>query len=31
MNPSMNTQFAKNLKKKCPKPNKDDNAGEFLD
>nr|AHL39173.1 class III peroxidase [Populus trichocarpa] len=22
---------AKNLKKKCPKPNKDDNAGEFLD
>ena len=31
VDPSMNTQFAKNLKKKCSKPSKDDNAGEFLD
>ncbi|XP_031115255.1 peroxidase 66 [Ipomoea triloba] len=29
--PSMNPEFAETLKKKCPKPNKDKNAGEFLD
>ncbi|XP_041007946.1 peroxidase 66 [Juglans microcarpa x Juglans regia] len=29
--PSMNDEFAENLRKKCPKPNKDRNAGEFLD
>ncbi|XP_031263699.1 peroxidase 66-like [Pistacia vera] len=29
--PSMNVDFGQNLKKKCPKPNKDRNAGEFLD
>ncbi|GLT59479.1 hypothetical protein SLA2020_322930 [Shorea laevis] len=31
MDPSMNTQFAGMLRKKCPKPNKDRNAGQFLD
>lgn len=29
--PSINSEFAINLKKKCPMPNKDHNAGEFLD
>ncbi|KAF5457812.1 hypothetical protein F2P56_021890 [Juglans regia] len=29
--PSMNDEFAENLRKKCTKPNKDQNAGEFLD
>ncbi|KVI10104.1 heme peroxidase [Cynara cardunculus var. scolymus] len=29
--PSINSEFAINLKKKCPIPNKDHNAGEFLD
>jgi peroxidase len=31
IDPSMNTRFAGNLKRKCPKPNKDHSAGEFLD
>ncbi|CAK7337200.1 unnamed protein product [Dovyalis caffra] len=31
IDPSMNTQFAENLKRKCPKPNRDHSAGEFLD
>ncbi|KAB5525433.1 hypothetical protein DKX38_023182 [Salix brachista] len=31
IDPSMNTQFARDLRKKCPKPNKDHSAGEFLD
>ena len=31
IDPSMNTQFARNLRRKCPKPNKDHSAGEFLD
>ncbi|KAI4351824.1 hypothetical protein L6164_006135 [Bauhinia variegata] len=29
--PSMNTEFAQGLRKTCPKPNKDPNAGQFLD
>ncbi|OWM79497.1 hypothetical protein CDL15_Pgr022909 [Punica granatum] len=29
--PSINLSFARELKKKCPKPNKDRNAGQFLD
>ncbi|KAM3682379.1 hypothetical protein ACB098_12G069400 [Castanea mollissima] len=29
--PSMNSEFAQKLRKKCPKPNRDHNAGEFLD
>ncbi|PIN16678.1 Peroxidase [Handroanthus impetiginosus] len=29
--PSFDPQFAADLKKKCPKPNSDRNAGEFLD
>lgn len=31
VDPSMNVEFAESLKKKCPKPNKDRNAGQFLD
>ncbi|KAI4347484.1 hypothetical protein L6164_008294 [Bauhinia variegata] len=31
IDPSMNTQFAQGLRKKCPQPNKDRNAGQFLD
>ncbi|XP_071734306.1 peroxidase 66 [Rutidosis leptorrhynchoides] len=31
IDPSINTEFAINLKKKCPVHNKDRNAGEFLD
>ncbi|KAJ6410765.1 hypothetical protein OIU84_007506 [Salix udensis] len=31
IDPSMNTQFATDLRRKCPKPNKDHSAGEFLD
>ncbi|KAF9668316.1 hypothetical protein SADUNF_Sadunf15G0116100 [Salix dunnii] len=31
IDPSMNTQFARNLRRKCPKPNMDHSAGEFLD
>ncbi|RVW72966.1 Peroxidase 66 [Vitis vinifera] len=31
IDPTMNTEFAERLKKKCPKPNSDRNAGEFLD
>lgn len=31
VDPSMSTEFAQTLKNKCPKPNKDRNAGEFLD
>lgn len=31
VDPSMNYEFAQNLTKKCPKKNKDRNAGEFLD
>ncbi|KAJ6761299.1 PEROXIDASE 25-RELATED [Salix purpurea] len=31
IDPSMNTQFARDLRRKCPKPNKDHSAGEFLD
>ena len=27
----MNGEFAETLRKKCPKPNKDRNAGQFLD
>lgn len=27
----MNTEFAETLRMKCPKPNKDRNAGQFLD
>lgn len=29
--PSINTEFALNLRKKCPKPNHNRNAGQFLD
>ncbi|KAB1210771.1 Peroxidase 66 [Morella rubra] len=29
--PSMNVEFAESLRKKCPKPNKDRNTGQFLD
>ena len=29
--PSMSVEFAQELRKKCPKPNKDRNAGQFLD
>ncbi|KAI4351828.1 hypothetical protein L6164_006139 [Bauhinia variegata] len=29
--PSMNTEFAQGLRKTCPKPKKDPNAGQFLD
>ena len=31
VDPSMNTQFALGLKKKCPKPNTNQNAGQLLD
>ncbi|KDP22346.1 hypothetical protein JCGZ_26177 [Jatropha curcas] len=31
IDPSMNNKFAEKLRKKCPKPNKDQGAGEFLD
>ncbi|CAK9135214.1 unnamed protein product [Ilex paraguariensis] len=31
IDPTMDSEFALNLRKKCPKPNKDRNAGEFLD
>ncbi|XVF09756.1 hypothetical protein REPUB_Repub07fG0123100 [Reevesia pubescens] len=31
IDPSMNTEFAETLRKKCPKPNKDRNAGQFLE
>lgn len=31
IDPSMNTQFALDLRKKCPKPNNNRNAGQFLD
>lgn len=31
IDPSMNIELAQELRKKCPKPNKDRNAGEFLD
>lgn len=31
IDPSMNVEFANKLRMKCPKPNKDHNAGEFLD
>ncbi|KAK7840021.1 peroxidase 66 [Quercus suber] len=31
VDPSMNNEFSQKLRKKCPKPNKDHNAGEFLD
>ncbi|KAJ6294602.1 hypothetical protein OIU76_022645 [Salix suchowensis] len=31
IDPSMNTQFARDLRGKCPKPNNDHSAGEFLD
>lgn len=31
VDPSLNSEFAQQLRKKCPKPNKDPNAGEFLD
>jgi peroxidase len=31
IDPSMNNEFAQKLRKKCPKPNKDRNAGELLD
>lgn len=31
VDPSMNYEFAQNLRKKCPKQNKNRNAGEFLD
>ncbi|XP_021908979.1 peroxidase 66 isoform X2 [Carica papaya] len=31
VDPIMNINFALELKKKCPKPNKDRNAGDFLD
>lgn len=29
--PSLNAEFAQSLKKKCPKPNSDRNAGQLLD
>ncbi|CAI9762386.1 unnamed protein product [Fraxinus pennsylvanica] len=29
--PSLNVEFAESLKRKCPKPNHDKNAGQFLD
>ncbi|XVF54031.1 hypothetical protein PTKIN_Ptkin05aG0148800 [Pterospermum kingtungense] len=31
IDPGMNIEFAETLRKKCPKPNKDGNAGQFLD
>ncbi|KAL5567778.1 hypothetical protein UlMin_024353 [Ulmus minor] len=31
VDPSMNIEFARELRNKCPKPNKDRNAGQFLD
>ncbi|EOY23047.1 Peroxidase, putative [Theobroma cacao] len=31
IDPSLNSEFAETLRKKCPKPNKDRNAGQFLD
>ncbi|OMO85975.1 Plant peroxidase [Corchorus capsularis] len=31
IDPSMNIEFAQTLRQKCPKPNKDRNAGQFLD
>lgn len=31
IDPSMSLNFAQKLKSKCPKPNKDRNAGQFLD
>ncbi|XWS61085.1 hypothetical protein CRYUN_Cryun07bG0095300 [Craigia yunnanensis] len=31
IDPSINGEFAESLRKKCPKPNKDHNAGQFLD
>ncbi|XP_015878043.3 peroxidase 66 [Ziziphus jujuba] len=31
VDPSMNIELAQNLRKKCPKPNKDPKAGDFLD
>ncbi|XP_065860086.1 peroxidase 66 [Euphorbia lathyris] len=31
VDPSMNGEFVEKLRVKCPKPNKDHNAGEFLD
>lgn len=31
VDPSLNSEFAQQLRKKCPTPNKDPNAGEFLD
>jgi peroxidase len=31
IDPSMNHELAQNLRKKCPKQNKNRNAGEFLD
>lgn len=31
IDPTMNPEFAETLKKKCPKPNKNGNAGQFLD
>ncbi|XP_057951862.1 peroxidase 66 [Malania oleifera] len=31
VNPSMDDEFAEELKKKCPKPNRDHGAGQFLD
>lgn len=31
VDPSLNIELAKNLRKKCPKPNEDRNAGDFLD
>lgn len=31
IDPNMNFEFAQELRKKCPKPNKDKNAGQLLD
>ncbi|XP_068328677.1 peroxidase 66-like [Pyrus communis] len=31
VDPTMNNEFAQNLRKKCPKPNRDTTAGELLD
>ncbi|XVF12415.1 hypothetical protein REPUB_Repub08aG0116300 [Reevesia pubescens] len=31
IDPSINSKFAETLRKKCPKPNQDRNAGQFLD
>lgn len=31
IDPSMDLEFAESMKKKCPKPNEDRNAGQFLD